>query len=476
VDSTDHFYYALYNGTWSSNYEVFYGNSPTSPFSVVIPDAYLIGNSNFKIRFYFDFNNADEYVYIDNITIGGAYSSSEGLDFAFSKDNGTTWSNYYQAFRGTTDSFGNTVPTSNPASNNYSFQIPSTYLTPNFKMRFNLVGFTAASCNIDDIRVTTTLNPDTNVIFKINDVQVSFDSSGNKEYNTTDKLKASAAQVVRNYQNLTSPHGYSYTGFRDVTALVRAYTQAPTPPATNYPANAKYTVGDVSVSTDDEWSYSGWSLILIYTSEQTQGHQLYLYDKFVYSNQNSGYTPLDVDWDGGYQPTDAGYTPGGYISGFIVPPRIQNSDGTWEANAAKITCFVGEGDEQYSGDFIALNAYDGSHHDYSTHPGDIPNNFKLWDGTTSTAPAGDPSGNPLPNSSASPNNVWNSKSVGLNASGVDVDTFNVTWDSGLLNEGDTSARLDMVTRVDVWNMVYIILSFRSSVTTGGSISYLITKH
>jgi hypothetical protein len=65
--------------------------------------------------------------------------------------------------------------------------------------------------------------------------------------------------------------------------------------------------------------------------------------------------------------------------------------------------------------------------------------------------------------------------------GIDIDTLGVdppngryiTWNSGILNEGDTSAHIDLVTHQDVWNLVYIILSFRSSTTTGGDINYLI---
>jgi len=39
--------------------------------------------------------------------------------------------------------------------------------------------------------------------------------------------------------------------------------------------------------------------------------------------------------------------------------------------------------------------------------------------------------------------------------------------------GDTSAQVDLPTKTDSWNLVYIILSFRSETTTGGTITYLI---
>ena len=121
-----------------------------------------------------------------------------------------------------------------------------------------------------------------------------------------------------------------------------------------------------------------------------------------------------------------------------------------------MTAFVGEGDDTstYTGDFVAFNAP--SQYWSDAMADNIPNSYKLWDGVTTA----------IGNTSSSPNNVWNSKSVGLSAPGVDVDTFNITWASGMLHEGDTSAHIDMYTEVDGWNLVYVILSFRSSVTGG----------
>lgn len=72
-----------------------------------------------------------------------------------------------------------------------------------------------------------------------------------------------------------------------------------------------------------------------------------------------------------------------------------------------------------------------------------------------------------------PDNVWNDKSVGLTADGVDIDTFNVTWASGMLQSRDTSARIGLYSQIDNWDLVYIIVSFRSSVNTGNALSYLI---
>ena len=71
-------------------------------------------------------------------------------------------------------------------------------------------------------------------------------------------------------------------------------------------------------------------------------------------------------------------------------------------DAAKLTCFVGEGDDFYNGDYLAFN------------------DTKLWDGTNTGG-----------SSEMSPNDVWNETSLGMSAGGVDVDTFVVEWDDGL---------------------------------------------
>jgi len=65
--------------------------------------------------------------------------------------------------------------------------------------------------------------------------------------------------------------------------------------------------------------------------------------------------------------------------------------------------------------------------------------------------------------------------------GIDIDTLGVdppngkyiTWASGILQPGDTSVQIDMITHTDVWSVIYIILSFRSKTTVGGILSYRI---
>jgi hypothetical protein len=116
-------------------------------------------------------------------------------------------------------------------------------------------------------------------------------------------------------------------------------------------------------------------------------------------------------------------------------------------NAATLTCFVGEGDEYWTGDYLAFNG------------------TKLWDGITCTS-----------NSASYPNNVWNERSVGMQWDGIDIDTFYITWASGLLEAGDTTAHIDMVSPQDHWNLIYMILSVRSETTTGGTTHYIIRNN
>jgi hypothetical protein len=202
---------------------------------------------------------------------------------------------------------------------------------------------------------------------------------------------------------------------------------------TGYPLGtpAQYPGGDQQ--SRYTYSHAGWSLIIIYSSPETEGHQLYLYDidnpnfKFREAwgpSVAGGIDNPDFDGDG---------SPGGTISGFLVPQPVEG-----EVNAAKITCFVGEGDLLKEQDYMQVNGE------------------SLPDGT-----------------GVAWWNVWNSESVGLTVPGVDIDTFYVTWSSGILESGDTSAQVDLPTKSDGFTLIYIILSFRSETTSGGVMGFLI---
>jgi hypothetical protein len=330
--------------------------------------------------------------------------------------------------------------------------IPAGYLTPNFKIKFYLQGCDEYDeyCYVDNININN--GPDTSVYFKIDGQRVYSDADGNPCVGgTTGVIAADRSEVLIN-QIGEEQIGFSYSSFKDVTKLVKAFAQKAPDPAINVPGNGQYTVGEVdgtvgvdtpAGNTKGQLAHAGWSLIIIYSSPDTKGHQLYLFDRFTFADD---YTDLDFDKDG---------NPGGDISGFIVPQRIQNPDGSWEEDAAKITCFVGEGDDFIKGEFITLNApqqYWDDTPDYKN----IPLSYKLSDGVDTTK-----------------TNPWNGKSTVFTADGVDVDTFVIKWSSGLLAQGDTAAHIDIYTDQDNWNLVYIILSFRSATNSGGALGYLI---
>jgi hypothetical protein len=396
----------------------------------------LTANSNLDLSGY----TSGKVMVSMTLTKDGTLENTDALYYAISNNAGVSgsWTGDIEIFHG------------NDPPGSFTFQVPASYLTARFRIRFyQTLDETNEYINLDNITVNTML-PDTSVVLKIDDgtgfKQVYLDTNGNPQQGSQE-LSASKTQVSRNYAG-TSPHGYSYSSFRDVTALVRKYSEAPVLPAANWPGYATYSVGGIYASTprdgqpEDEWVYANWSLIIIYTSEATQGHQLYLFDSFIYSGQDTQ-NGVNVDFDGDGKP-------GGYISGFIVPNPV---DG--EVNAAKITSYIGEGDVWYNGDYIAING--------------VP----LWDGTATSG-----------NSKSSPSNIFNSTSLGLGSyDGIDIDTLGIdppngqyiTWASNVLKPGDTSAQVDMVTHTDVWNVIYIILSFRSKTTIGGILSYRIVS-
>jgi len=332
--------------------------------------------------------------------------STDCLQYGFSADGGSNWDWYDDL--GICGNIG-TSPV------NYSITIPEIYLTNTFKIGFRIQDYGGKNeyIYIDnvEISVVTGTIADTTATFKVNDQQFHFDEDGEPKQGSQE-ITASESSVLEN-----QPGTYSYACYLDVTELVRFGLETTTPDTTN--GNGKYTVGGVYGDTDDEWSYAGWSMIIIYSSAETQGHQLYLYDKFIYAPMD---TNIDFDDDG---------EEGGTITSFLVPDPVEG-----EGNAAKITVFVGEGDDYYDWDYFKVNG------------------TALSDGKTTW-------------------DVWNSWSPGMSEDGVDIDTFYVTWESHLLEPGDTSAQIDLPTGTDSWNLVYIILTFRSEATSGGSITYLI---
>lgn len=335
------------------------------------------------------------------------------LGYQYSGDGGSNWSSMNIAFYG---NIGGTPVsyTTDP--------IPDYYLTDDFKFRFYLYDFSdyGQYCYVDNFAITELVIPvDKTAIFKINGDQVYLDGDGNPQIGTGE-IEAAEWAILEN-----QPGQYSYACNQDVTKLVQTYSNLGA--GQNHTGNGVYTVGGVDADEGIDgdisyaWAYAGWSLIIIYSSPETAGHQLYLYDDFFWAEAGWG---MNVDWDRDGEP-------GGTISGFVIPDPI-----TGEVNAATLTCFVAEGDAGRTGDQLKFNG------------------TFLSDGSTTS-------------------NVWNSWSEGMSEDGVDIDTFEITWASGLLEPGSTTATIDMPNPNDNWNLIYIILSLRSESSVGGTVHYLI---
>ena len=281
---------------------------------------------------------------------------------------------------------------------------------------------------------------------------------GSYKFATPQVITASASQVLPNGTS-SSQHGWSYSCYADITTLVTDFFKGQ---GVNFVGNAKYTLGHWSVGSSgtgktalyewkdshsgesvvgytlyplgstrdgnksdllqsgywensgsqDEWAYSAWSVVIIYSSPSTKGHQLYMYDTFRYCDMDQTLI----------------FT----ISGFLAPQDVLD-----DPEAARLTCFLAEGDEIYSGDSIKVN---------DVYLSDPPTN--PW------------------------NNVWNSKSNllgGGTIDGVDIDTY--TGGNGIIQPGDSEAEARLPTGTDSWNLVYIVLSFRSEITVGGTLAY-----
>ena len=400
-------------------------------------------------RFFGRYNSSDtddRYLELDEMIDLSSYSEGElvvewkqeddytleptdGVTFQLSSDNGTSWSDPIIAFY-------DDVRLLDYSEEYFYYVIPDEYLTTQFKVKFHLEDTVDEYCIIDDIAIAQiTGTADTSVNFKI-------DKNDDGVYEYDSAVTASESSVLGFHRK--GQHVYSC--FLDVTDLVEAYAENVTDEyGKGYQTgNAEYVVGGVDGDLNEQRSYAGWSLIIVYASPETAGHQLYLFDTLSF---NSGYASLDFDNDG---------VCGGDISGFIIPEQIEGDD-----VAARLTCFAGEGDLGITGDFLAFNAPDS----YRSDPGSIPTAYKLWDGTTTSG-----------NSESYPNNAFNSTSIGMTESGVDIDTFTITWSSGLLHADDTSAHVDPYTLNDNWILVYMILSVRSETTVGGTVHYIIHQN
>jgi hypothetical protein len=192
---------------------------------------------------------------------------------------------------------------------------------------------------------------------------------------------------------------------------------------TGYPlATPAHELPGDSYETRYQWAYADWSLIIFYRSPALIQRQLYLYDDFRYRTFAGG----------GDDPTFS-------ISGFLAPPVISEND------KSHLTYFVCEGDWFYAGSKIKVN--------------------NDW--------LSDPPGNPEDNVFNCYSNALPPLTLPRNTDGEDVDTF--VLPSGCILPYDTQATITLQTTTEIYTLVYLVLSFRSELTTGGIITNYTVK-
>jgi len=331
----------------------------------IVPEARtnLYLHENLTMRFRFNTDRSDEYVYVNDIEVNVLEDPvvARKVDrVLFTAEDPVTHSGNTTQI--TADQWA-TQPNPDASADAWSYSCVK-----------DVTNF------INQLILEGTLGTNGSGLFKVGHV---IDTSGTTPYN----LRSS-----------TSP--YSIIDSTDYPLSIPAPTSSP---------NSKY-----------QWTYAGWSLVIIYTSPDTLGHQLYLFDL---RNDNFRYVGLDT-------------TLTFPISGFISPPSTAGSH---------LTYFVGEGDNHYSGDFMTVNTF--------------------------TLPR---TGDPYEIPSVNPqNNIFNSYSNSLDdpyLNGIDIDTFDI---STCVSPGSTTATVVLDNGSEIYDLIYIILSFRSEATTSGAFSYII---
>jgi len=231
--------------------------------------------------------------------------------------------------------------------------------------------------------------------------------------------------------------GYEYSCFADVTDEVTGVTTDVN--------GTKFTVGGVDAIPADTCASSplwlqatnaGWSMIIIYASDQVEGHQIYLYDQLAYL------------W--GTHGASAEFT----ILGFEAPEEDRD---------AKLTVFASEGDDWISPDYTKFQGQQDTWwrnlgDSNSSDPNYWKNVFNGYSSATGFTPEqldGQPSGE---------------------ISGVDIDTYTQTSTGTLLSQvvqsGDTEAKIRIETvgsgsGCDGIMLNYVVFSVCSTLVTGG---------
>jgi hypothetical protein len=377
--------------------------------------------------------------------------SDDCLQYAF-YNNTNGWGSWQNVF--CDDSYPDGASTS---WKTFTVPVPDQYLTASFKVKFRISGFSGSNeeCRIDDITITAedTTVADTTCTFEIDGNPYHLEQDEYDKYTIPAEGPGLIHATSWDSKSCDPDAGYMYCCRADITPLIQEYTEN---------GNAPYTVGGVYGDVGTQWSYAGWSMIIIYSSPETLRQQLWIFDLTTIDNYKDKVLYVAPHGNGEI------FT----ISGFLVPEPIPG-----EENAAKMTVYVGDGDEYYSGDFIAVNAPpvdEGSQ---------IANSYKLWDRVTLGPALYYPPY--MPNNEDSPNNVWNGRSAESGGSfidGVDIDTFYVPWgnppSSGLIKPEDSAATISLnfagsSGTAELISFLYLIISFRSDVTIGGTLTYLI---
>ena len=282
-------------------------------------------------------------------------------------------------------------------------------LAGNVTIDYSVAGYdfltSGADYNIDYATGAVTLTDDTlvgNVVmdYYASHWEVGITHAANDRYGTS--LNPVVEETIYEFVG----YGWSYMCFRDVTDLVGVV------------GNGEFAVRNVAAdpATDESefwghFSYSGWSLIVVYESPSETAHQLYLYDPI----HNAGDIPFYAE-----PADDVSFV----LSNFYPP------DGVVEG---KLTYFIGEGDDVWDEDYIGIK---GASQPAFTNLQDLPNNPQ--------------------------DNVINATPT-TGVAGIDIDTFEII--GGAVDIGsDTAADVQIDSTTEAWNLIYLILSFKTDET------------
>jgi len=282
----------------------------------------------------------------------------------------------------------------------------------------------------------TTEGADEYVTLKVNDTLIT-PTNGDGIADTEDDQPGGVFRDRSYILETSGSNGFQYSCYADVTAEVTGITTDVN--------GAKFAIGGVDAIPADTCSQSplwrqatnaGWSMIIVYASEEVEAHQIYLYDQLAYL------------W-GSYGAT-AEFT----ILGFEAPEDDRD---------AKLTIFAAEGDEwidpdytRFKGQQYATYYYlgDSSYYDPNYYK-NVFNGYSSATGFTPQTLDGQPSGE---------------------ISGVDIDTYTETYTgtslSSIVQPGDTEAKIRIQTvgsgsGCDGIMLSYIVFSVRSTLVSGG---------